>query len=72
MGKSFDYVITVCDRARESCPAFPGSPIRIHWSIPDPAAVQAPEGDPAQPFQVAAEDLEERIDYFLVRLSRQS
>src|SRR5208283_5621923 len=42
-GQVFDYVITVCDHARESCPVFPATTKRIHWSLEDPAAVQGSE-----------------------------
>ncbi len=37
-GQNFDYIITVCDNARESCPIFPGGGKRIHHSFSDPAA----------------------------------
>jgi arsenate reductase len=40
-GQQFDYVITVCDNAKESCPIFPGGGIRLHHSFEDPAAAPA-------------------------------
>jgi arsenate reductase len=40
-GQQFDYVITVCDNAKESCPIFPGGGVRIHQTFEDPAAAPA-------------------------------
>lgn len=42
-GQHFDYVITVCDDAKESCPVFPVTTKRTHWSLEDPAGVQGSE-----------------------------
>lgn len=44
VGRPFDYVITVCDRAKESCPVWAGSTTLLHWSFDDPAAVEDREG----------------------------
>ena len=40
--QQFDYVITVCDRAKESCPRWPGAGCLLHWSFDDPAGVVEP------------------------------
>jgi arsenate reductase len=41
-GQQFDYVLTVCDHALESCPVFPGPTVTIHHSFKDPAAFHGP------------------------------
>ena len=62
-GQRFDYIITVCDRMREVCPVFPGEPEQVHWSIPDPAAVEA--AMQRQAFLDVAEQLAARLDFFV-------
>src|SRR5579863_1087181 len=42
-GQTFDYVITVCDNAKESCPLFLGAAKRLHQSFDDPAALDGSE-----------------------------
>jgi arsenate reductase len=42
-GQDFDYVLTVCDNAKESCPVFFGEATRLHQSFDDPAAAEGPE-----------------------------
>ena len=67
LGKQFDYVITVCDNAREACPRFPGNPEQLHWSFPDPAAVEGEEAQ-RQAFRSTAEGLKERVSTLLEEL----
>jgi ArsR family transcriptional regulator, arsenate/arsenite/antimonite-responsive transcriptional repressor / arsenate reductase (thioredoxin) len=67
----FDYIITVCDRARETCPIFPGDPVQIHWSISDPAALQGTERALFSAFRDTAVQLNTRIGYLLLLLQRE-
>ena len=63
-GQPFDYVISLCDKAREACPEFPSRPGRIHWSLPDPAAGEGGlAGYPA--FERTAAELDTRIRFLL-------
>lgn len=61
----WDYVITVCDRARDACPVFPGKPPFAHWSIPDPAAATGDDAAKRAAFRSAFLDLSHRIDLLL-------
>lgn len=64
LGQDFDYVITVCDNARETCPVFPARTRRIHWSIEDPAAIQGSEEVRLDAFRQAREELQGRLRTF--------
>ena len=61
-----DFVITVCDNAAgEVCPVWPGQPIAAHWSIPDPAAVEASDEAQRRAFSDACHMLLTRIRLFI-------
>ena len=66
-GQHFDYVITVCDRANESCPIFPGDTERIHFSVPDPAVVEGSETARLAAFRRVRDALAERFRDFIDR-----
>ena len=65
LGQDFEFIITVCDRARESCPIFPGDPEQIHWSFPDPAAVAGAEEERLNAFRRTQAELLRRIQLFI-------
>jgi arsenate reductase len=66
-GQHFDYVITVCDNAQESCPVFPALTTRIHWSIEDPAAVEGSEEQRFEAFRRIRDELRRRVRDFIQR-----
>ena len=63
-GQRFDYVITVCDNARESCPVFPATTRRIHWSLEDPASVQGSDGQRLAAFRRIRDQLRDHLSQF--------
>ncbi len=69
-GQQFDYIITVCDRVRETCPRFPNDPEQVHWSFADPAAAEDPD-ERARAFALTAQQLVTRIRYLLALINRQ-
>ena len=61
IGGDFDYVITVCDAANESCPIFPGVPQRIHWSFPDPSAATGSDTERYRAFTKVRDEITFRL-----------
>lgn len=61
-GETFDYVITVCDRANESCPIFPGGTRRIHWSFDDPTAARGSDEERLQSFRRVRDQIRGRLE----------
>jgi arsenate reductase len=64
-GQEFDYVITVCDNANQSCPIFPGKTKRIHWSFDDPAAAEGDEAAQLAVFRRVRNEIHSRLRLFI-------
>jgi arsenate reductase len=65
LDQEFDYVITVCDRARQVCPVFPGDHNSLHWGLEDPAEVQGSEDERLAAFQRTQVELSNRLRPFI-------
>ena len=64
LGQSFDYVVTVCDRARESCPVFPGGAESLHWGFDDPAEATGSESERLAVFERVLREISARLRTF--------
>ncbi len=65
LGQAFDYVVTVCDRARESCPYFPGGRETLHWGFDDPAEAAGSEAERLAVFERVLGQISHRIRTFI-------
>lgn len=63
--EQWDFVITVCDRAKEACPIFPGQPVVAHWGMPDPAEVEGTEDEKRRAFDDTLLVISRRLDLLL-------
>lgn len=61
LNKKFDIIVTVCDKARQTCPIFPGNAIRYHWNLDDPSAVEGNEEKRLSVFRKTFEEISKRI-----------
>jgi ArsR family transcriptional regulator, arsenate/arsenite/antimonite-responsive transcriptional repressor / arsenate reductase (thioredoxin) len=65
----FDRVITLCDKVREICPEFPGTPVTAHWSMADPAAVSGSDDASYRAFADTAAEIEARVELLIPQLT---
>jgi arsenate reductase (thioredoxin) len=65
LGQPFDYVITVCDQARQVCPVFPGSHESLHWGYEDPAEATGTEEQIMAVYRGVFTQIGERIQQFV-------
>ena len=64
-GQTFEYVVTVCDQAKESCPVFPGARSQLHWSLPDPSAATGSEQERLDAFRHVRDLLRPLVHEFM-------
>ncbi len=67
LGKGFDYVVTVCDSARQTCPFFPGNHTLLHWDLEDPAATQGSDEERLIVFRKVRDRIRKNIRQLIMR-----
>ncbi|MFQ5991952.1 MAG: arsenate reductase ArsC [Nitrospiraceae bacterium] len=65
LSRDFDYVVTVCDHAKESCPALPTTSKVLHWSFDDPAAARGTDDDQRATFRRVRDEIRTAVERFI-------
>jgi arsenate reductase len=63
--QQFNYVITVCDNAKQTCPIFPGHYEKLHWSLKDPAEAEGSEEDKLKVFRKIRDEIKDNVLAFI-------
>ena len=71
LGEKFEWVITVCDRAKETCPVFPGSGETAHWSFDDPSEAEGSEEERLQVYRRVRDQVRDRLKMFILAAARE-
>ena len=71
LGEPFAWVITVCDRARQSCPVFPGTENTAHWGFDDPAEAEGSEAERMEVFRRVRDEINARVKMFVLAGGRE-
>ena len=70
-GKMYRYVITVCDKtAAERCPIFPGVAETIHWSFPDPSALQGTYEERLEGTKKIRDEIKDKIEKWAAEITK--
>ena len=63
----FDYIITVCDHAKETCPYFPSNAVRIHHNFFDPSHVEGTEEEITAAFRTTRDEIKVFCENFVAK-----
>ncbi len=66
LGQKFDYVITICDRAKDSCPRWPHEGLLVHWSFEAPAAVTGSPKEQYKAFRRVRDQIKAHLEGFIL------
>lgn len=66
LGEPFEWVVTVCDRAKQTCPVFPGAERSAHWAFDDPADAEGSDAERLAVFRRVRDEINARVKIFVL------